>query len=123
MVPPLPVSWPNEDPGSRTSPPSPWLDIELQAETTFAYELGGGIWRENGAIWLHVMIPVGTGMVTGLTIRKALSVAFRDAINQTDTIGLIYDPDQAFDPAGQSDDGVFRRLSLIVRYHFEDLLT
>jgi hypothetical protein len=122
MVPPLPIAWPNEDPGPRPSPPAPWLDIELQAQSTYAYELGGNIWRENGTIWLHVMIPVGSGMTQGLTIRKTLSVAFRQVQGDSGLEGLYYDPDHSMDPAVGTDDGIYRRLSLLCRYHFEDKL-
>jgi hypothetical protein len=116
------VALPNEDFTGRPNPPAPWLDIEAAAESAQTLEMGGRIWEEEGSLFLHLMIPVGTGITAGLTMRKAFSVAFRavsDAIN-----GLYYRGGQAFDPLGPgSDDGVYRRLSLIVRYSFQDITT
>jgi hypothetical protein len=119
----LVVSLPNEDAGPRAIPPAPWLDIEVAAESAGAMEMGGRLWLERGSIFLHVMIPVGTGVLPGLTLRKALSVAFRNVQNAP--AGLIYSREgQAFDPMGPgTDDGVYRRLTLIVRYDYQDITT
>src|SRR5690348_13637031 len=119
----LHVEMPNEEVGERPRgsnfQPSPWLDIEVDAESAGSIEIGGAIWDEHGSIFLHVMIPIGTGMRDGLVMRKALSVAFRGITDATE--GLIYRNDQSFDPLGPAgDDGVYRRLTLIVRYHYQD---
>lgn len=114
---------PNEDSSSiRPIPPAPWLDIEVSAQASTAIELGGGVWDEQGTIWLHLMIPVGAGMRDGLVMRKALANSFRGITDAA--VGLAYRNDMAMDPMGPgSDDGVYRRLSLLIRYHFQDRTT
>lgn len=116
------VELPNEEAGPRPVPPQPWLDIEVAADAAMPLEMGGAIWEEHGQIFLHVMIPVGSGILDGLTIRKALSVAFRAVSGAPN--GLVYRQGQAFDPMGPgTDDGVYRRLSLIIRYDYQDVTT
>lgn len=118
----LTVEIPNEDPGPRPVPPQPWLDIEVAADASNPIEMGGAIWEERGQVFLHVMIPVGTGIRDGLAYRKALSVAFRAVSGAPD--GLVYRQGQAFDPMGPgTDDGVYRRLTLIIRYDYQDITT
>jgi hypothetical protein len=119
----LPMMRPNEDPLPRPVPPAPWLDVEAAAESAAPIELGGQIWEERGIIFLHILIPVGSGLMAGLVARKALSVAFRTV---TDAIpGLYYNHDgHGFDPMGPpGDDGVYRDLTLIIRYRFQDIST
>lgn len=114
------IEVPNEDAGPRPSPPAPWLDIEVAAESAAPMEMGAHIWEERGSIFLHVMIPLGTGIRDGLVARKALSVAFRDVTGTPN--GLVYRTGQSFDPMGPgSDDGVYRRLTLIIRYDYQDI--
>jgi Bacteriophage related domain of unknown function len=115
----LSVELPNEDAGPRPMPPAPWLDIEVAAQGAEPIEIGGKIWEERGQIFLHVMIPVGTGLRAGLVLRKTLSEAFRAVTDAP--AGLVYRDGQDFDPLGPgTDDGVYRRLSLVVRYIYQD---
>jgi hypothetical protein len=117
--PPVIISpeWPNElfEP---PEPLQPWLSIDIGGDVAETIELGGRTWEETGAIWLHFMLPIGIGIEDGLTWRKAFSVAFRDAIP---TVEGLYYRDHVFDPLG-AEDGVWRRLSLIIRYEFNDIL-
>jgi hypothetical protein len=113
------VVLPNEDSGERPSPPVPWLDLEVSANSSETIELGGRIWNEEGTIWLHVMVPVGTGIATGLALRKGLANAFRGVTDSV--VGLVYRNEMAMDPAGPAtDDGVYRPLTLLIRYHWQD---
>jgi hypothetical protein len=60
----LPVAWPNQrfaDP----EPPAPFLAVEGMGDGAEPYELGGGIWIEDGAVVLHILVPVGTGVARG----------------------------------------------------------
>lgn len=112
------VAWPNE---TFTPPQTPaiWLDVEGSANTADPIELTGGVWQEDGSIWLHVMVPVGTGIVSGLTARKALSNAFRSVSDAA--VGLVYRDGMSFDPlAAADDDGVYRRLTVAISYIFQD---
>lgn len=113
----LTVEWPNEMLSRNSTATASWVAVEVAAESAEAYELGGAVWDERGTIWLHIMIPMGEGIDTALAQRKAFSVAFRLA----QPIEGLYYRDHAFDPLGQ-EDGVYRRLSLMVRYEFTDIV-
>lgn len=113
----LAVELPNED-FDMPNPPSSWISIDLGGDASETLEIGNRWWEERGAIWVHVMVPFNSGVIDGLTWRKAFSVAFRGAVP---TVEGLYYRDHAFDPLG-ADDGIWRRLSLIVRYEFDDIL-
>jgi hypothetical protein len=119
----LPVAWPNEDGQTWVAPPVPWLEIEASSAASAPIEIGGGIWREDGTIWLHLMLPLGTGIRDGLVQRKAFSAAFRSDGGALPgaPVGLFY-RDHTFDPLG-ADDGVYRRLSLLIHYDYQDIVT
>jgi hypothetical protein len=128
LVPPLPVQWPNEDKIDTTGggngnngslgQPIMWLDIEAAGAGSDIIEITGRIWKEDGTIFLHLMIPLNTGIRDGLIIRKTLSEAFRFVTDQPP--GLFY-RSQDFDPLGpDTGDGSFMRLSLLVRYDYQD---
>lgn len=114
----LPVQWPNID-FTPPAPPSLWLTIDLAAEASETIELGNKQWEEQGAIWLHVMIGLNSGIELALSYRKALANAFRSAIPTT--VGLYYGS-HAYDPLSP-DDGVWRRLSVAISYRYYDINT
>lgn len=113
-----PVAMPNED-FSPPHPPSLWVSTDLGGEASETIELGGITWIERGAVWIHVMAPLNIGIDLALHYRKAFSVAFR--ADTSPAVPGLYWRDHSFDPLG-ADDGVWRRLSLIVRYEFDDRL-
>lgn len=117
------VEWPNETGADRPSPPAPWVSVEVAAEATAPIEIGIGTWQENGSVWLSIMVPTGSGIETGLALRKGLSTAFRDPADVT--TGLVYRDGQTFDPLERAgtDDGVYARLTLVIRYIYQDRLT
>jgi hypothetical protein len=113
----LPVAWPNEA-FTTPEPPAPWLAVEASASTDDPIELTGGMWQEDGLVWLHVMIPSGSGIDAGLTIRKSLANAFRSVTDAA--VGLIYQGAN-FDPSGPgTDDGMYQRLTAMVSYIYQD---
>ena len=113
----LAVAWPNES-FTAPQPPAPWLDIEFNSAADTPIEIGATTWQEDGALWLHIMLPTGSGLDTALALKDALSVAFR---NVTDAVtGLVYRGGQSTDPITDgTDDGVYVRLTLAVRYIFQ----
>ena len=119
----LRVTWPNEDAappvGVAEPQPKPFLDIEVSGQLVEPVEIPSLIWQEQGTVFLHLMCPVGTGIDPWLAVRKQFALAFRQVIGAPE--GLHY-WDMSFDPFGAStDDGVFRALTLIVRYYYQDL--
>ncbi|EHM01154.1 hypothetical protein HMPREF9946_02229 [Acetobacteraceae bacterium AT-5844] len=60
-----PVHWPNEQ-FDEPEPPAPWLLVEMSGDVFGQASIGAGrrrdnLWREGGSLWLHIMVPVGTG--------------------------------------------------------------
>jgi len=118
----LAVIWPNE-PGQEPEPldggdgslPA-FLSVEIAADGGEPVELGGATWEERGTIWLSVLVPSGSGIASGLALRKALSNAFRGL----DPGPIVY---EAFSfPPGGADEGSgnWYRLTLGVSYSFTD---
>ena len=119
------VEWPNEDNMRRPPPPAMWIAVEGAANTAGPLQIGYDAWNEHGQIFVHVMVPVGQGVLDGFTLRKVFSTAFR-GINFTGQlpVGLIYMDDQSFDLLGPaSEDGVYVSMTLVVRYTYQDKLT
>jgi hypothetical protein len=125
MAPPVAIQWPNEDTintsGNGGGAPITWLDVEAAGSGSDIIEITGRIWREEGTIFLHLMVPVNSGIRDGLVIRKTLSEAFRFV--QDGAPGLFY-RSQDFDPLGpDAGTGSFARLSLLIRYDYQDVTT
>ncbi|MFT8245198.1 phage tail terminator-like protein [Roseomonas sp. BN140053] len=111
----LPVAWPNET-FSPPEPLGPFLAVEVSGDGAEPLELGGGVWVEDGAIHLHVMVPTGWGITQGLQLRKALADGFRGLPPRA----VVYDR-FTLDPGGMDEDGNWFRLSLRVAYRYQDI--
>lgn len=117
----LAVAYPNE--GFSVPERTIWLNVEFSSAADAPIEIGAQTWQEDGAIWLHIMLPNLTGIDDGLAVKDALSVAFRTAAPTL--AGLVYrgnsgSPGQTLDPLDQgTDDGMFMRLTMSVRYIFQ----
>jgi hypothetical protein len=112
---------PNEPAGARPEPSQTWLDIEVASQSSVQLELGDNAWIEYGQGYLHIMVPIGTGWRDALVKAKAFQEAFR-GINTTTPKGLVYRNDQSADPMANKDDGMYRRLTVIVNYQYQDRL-
>jgi hypothetical protein len=112
----VPFAWPNEA-FTNPEPPAPWLLVEISGDLSAPLELGrDGVWQEDGAILVHVMVPTGTGVTDGLALRKAVANLFRGL-----PPGPVTYHGATFDPGGPGDDtGVYHRLSLSIRYRYQD---
>jgi hypothetical protein len=111
----LPVAWPNtafDDP----EPPAPFLAVEGMGDGAEPYELGGGVWVEDGAVVLHILVPVGTGIDGGLALRKTAAGWFRGLPPRP----VVYER-FVLDPGGMDEDGNWYRLSLRVQYRYQDI--
>ncbi len=64
------------------------------------------------------MVESGSGALSAITMRKALSVAFRVPVSPLPE-GLYYDG-QGFDPPDADDKGNWFRFSLMVDYRYQD---
>ena len=111
-----PITWPNEGLEVADSS-SPWVYAELSSSGLYQLELGlGGVWVEDGIIWLHIHAPVGTGTLEIRAIAKQLSNLFRLARVPGITFGR-----QSLGAGEQGDDdGLYWRQSLTIDYEFQD---
>lgn len=112
---PVPIAWPNErfeDP----EPPVPFIFVEGRGDTSEPYELGGGVWVEDGAVLLHIAVPTGSGIERGIAIRKAASGWFRGLPPRP----VVYEG-FSLDPGAMDEDGNWYRLTLRVRYRYQDI--
>lgn len=81
------------DPAYQTpEPPSPWVLVEIYGSMFDQVSMGSGMpvtdkWREEGAVLCHVMVPVGTGSLTGRQLATTITNLFR---------GLSLSPDIRF---------------------------
>jgi hypothetical protein len=114
----LPVEYPNDD-FTVPEPLNAWVSIDIGGDAAETIELGNLSWIERGSVWIHIMVPFNSGIVDGLTWRKAFSTAFRAS---TPTTPGLFWRDHSFDPLSP-DDGPWRRLTLIVRYDYDDRVT
>lgn len=96
----------------------PWVYFEIASAAADRLGLGELVDEETGQVWLHLMVPRLSGSRDALTMRKALSVAFRVPVSPL-PIGLYYDG-QGFDPPNTDDTGNWFRFSLMVDYRYQD---
>lgn len=114
---------------NRTVPDGPYWLMETTSGTSDRAGAGDPINLEDGTIWLHLMVPRGTGSPTALAHRKAMSDAFRTTMKQAETsrpadlpVGLYYHG-HSFDPPDLDQDGNRVRFSLGINYEYQDILT
>ncbi|HEV7337021.1 MAG TPA: phage tail terminator-like protein [Bosea sp. (in: a-proteobacteria)] len=76
-----PIEWENE---AFNQPSDGWVAVEI-AGTSYAQQSIGADdpaenrWDEDGILWLHVIVPTGTGSVTARRWAKQLADLFRGA--------------------------------------------
>ncbi|MFT9093927.1 MAG: hypothetical protein ABF459_02165 [Gluconobacter cerinus] len=102
----------------RTTPDGPYVLFEVASAAADRLGAGEIVDEETGQIWLHLMVESGSGALSAITLRKALSVAFRVPVSPL-PIGLYYDG-QGFDPPNADDTGNWFRFSLMVDYRYQD---
>ena len=111
----LPVAWPNRK-FQAPEPPAPFLAVEVMGDGAEPYELGGGVWVEDGTVEVAVVVPTGTGIEQGLALRKAVAGWFRGLPAREVTYGRFI-----MDPGGMDEDGNWFRLPLRVSYRFQSI--
>ena len=102
----------------RTTPDGPYVLFEVASAAADRLGAGEIVDEETGQIWLHLMVESGSGALSAITLRKALSVAFRVPVSPLPE-GLYYDG-QGFDPPDADDTGNWFRFSLMVDYRYQD---
>lgn len=77
-----PIEWPNER-FVTPSPPRPWLSVQADGDVLEPIEIGPGAWEERGTLYVHVMVPAGTGSTTARQIAKDVANIYRGAAGYT----------------------------------------
>ena len=80
LVPPQLIHWPNEpftEPDVAAIPVPLWLMVEISANLSAPIEIGGGVWQEDGSLWVHAFAPTGTGSLELRQLAKAVANTFR----------------------------------------------
>lgn len=114
----LTVEWPNEA-FTRPDPPAPFLSVEMAGDGMGAIEMGGqGAWQERGQLFLHVLVPTGTGTTGVRAIAKALSDLFRNV--STEANALIYERQSIGMGEPEEDDGPWWVMSVSVAWKYTD---
>ena len=109
------MAWPN-DPFVKPEPPAPWLAVEAYGDGSEPIELGlEAAWLEEGSIDVHVMIPVGSGISTGLAIRKEVQDLFRGI----EPAELSYDGAALNRLGPTADDKLYRPLTVRIFYRYQ----
>jgi hypothetical protein len=74
-----PIAWENEV-FTQPEPPAPFLFVEITADLLDQRSIGaptGNLWREMGALHLHLFAPFGTGSTIARTYLRQLVDLFR----------------------------------------------
>lgn len=76
-----PLVFENED-FQKPSPPSPWVLAEVSGTSYAQASIGAktvatNLWREEGLLWMHVMVPAATGSLAARQYAKQLADLFR----------------------------------------------
>lgn len=96
-------------------PPAAFVLVEMYADFDQQITIGTGsptteVWRESGAVLLHVMVPTGTGSLTARQHATALADLFRGRLLAGETIRF-YDLSIGLGGPG-SEDGTYWRLTV-----------
>lgn len=114
-----PLRWKNEDTPPPDTPVA-FVHVEVIVERSYFAAFGGGrfanLQRTECRIEAHVLVPVGTGVNTGLTNAEAIAAVFR-SYRDTDISCFAA---QAFPESGHSQDGSYDHVAtVIVDFHFD----
>lgn len=107
-----PLRFKNE-PAPLPDEPAPFVYVELAVEDhdfiAFGGGRGGNLQRTTGRIEAHVLVPVGTGVASGLLWAEAIAALFRG--RRID--GVSYGSAEALPGAGRSDDGNYDLAAIV----------
>jgi hypothetical protein len=112
-----PLAWPNEhfDPPKQAA----WVAVEVEGDLLNQIEIGApgqNAWREEGALLLHVFVPVGTGSLVARQHAKALANLFRGV-----TTGFVVFGNASIGVGGPGDeDGLWWELPVSIGWHYDD---
>lgn len=120
LVPAANVAWQNEpfqEPAGDPAPP--WLAVECVGHVLQPVELGGGVWQEEGTLYVHVMVPAGSGTDTARTLAKQVANVFRGLGPRQ----VIYRGASIGNSAPTDPQGIWWGLTVTVEWVYQDVST
>ncbi len=119
-----PIEWenggePDDLPFVRPEPPAPYVMMEMTGTLYGQQSIGAGDqadnrWDEEGILWLHVMVPTGSGSSTARRYGKRLADIFRGTHLLDDSLSF-GDARIGVGEAGD-DDGNWYRISVDIEW-------
>ena len=73
----VPIQWQNDGSFHEPQPPTLWLSVDCTSHVLAPIELGGGVWQEEGTLYVHVMAKAGSGTDAARTLAKSVATLFR----------------------------------------------
>lgn len=75
------IAWENEG-YTKPEPPAAWVMVEVTGTLYAPMSIGSGIhaddrWDEEGTVWIHVLVPTGTGTSLQRSYCKTIADIFR----------------------------------------------
>lgn len=125
-----PITFPNEPPigvdGIPTdylAPDSPWVYFETLGDGSQlrgAGTLGDNVWLYNGHIFIHVFVPINTGIATAHELAVAAGEIFRAQSFYNDGQGCVVRCMSPYTDGGGTDDdnGGWFRLSTSITFEY-----
>ncbi len=109
-----PIAWENED---FDKPNAPWVMFEMSGD--LYAQMSVGAWQgtqnrydQEGVMYLHVFVPVGTGSLIARQHAKTLADLFRGALLMSDSLEFL-DASIGMGQVGD-DEGLFYRITVSV---------
>lgn len=100
-----------------------FVDIQMTGtlygqQSIGAHTIAANRWDEEGVLWLHVLVPVGTGAHDARTYAKQLADLFRGLLLLNDSLEF----GDAFIGKGQAgvEDGAYFRVSVYINWRRVD---
>jgi hypothetical protein len=118
-----PIAWENEE-FDRPEPPAPWVLFEITGNL-YAQESigdspqGANRWDEDGVMFLHVMVPRGSGSHTARQHAKLLADLFRGLHLVSDNLEFLDTNIGEGAPGDES--GVWFRVSVSIQWRMIDV--
>lgn len=110
-----PIAWPNVT-FKKPNPVAPWLAVECTSHTLDPVELSGGVWQEEGTLYVDVFVPAGTGTDTARTIAKNVSNIFRGQYGGP----VIYNGGSIGNGSIAESDGMWWVITVTMQWRYQD---
>lgn len=120
LVPPANIAWQNEPFQEPSGDPAAlWLAVECVGTVLDPIEMGGGAWQEEGTLYVHVMVPAGSGTDAARTLAKQVANTFRGLGPRP----VIYRGASIGNSAPSDPQGIWWGLTVTVDWIYQDVTT